>query len=350
MEIAPWDPVSAPEHERRAWFEVDSAVDIEHRGDVDVSPYAESIGWLTDCESRVMHHWVAWADATRARALGVARLMWWTTSDDQTVADFDVRIPRDLRRGGLGSRLLEPVLERAAIEGRRILGGETVVGHEAGTAFLEVLGMTRRFVGHRNLLLTKDVDRDLLRSWVARAPERAAGYSLLAFRDRVPEEWMDEYIRIKEVINTAPKEDLEMGDDRYDPQLVRAMEDSCLARESSRWTLVAVHDDTRAFAGITELVIPERWPEHAYQEDTAVDPAHRDRGLGRWLKGQLMLDLLEELPAIAHVETWNAGSNDAMLGINTAMGFRPAQEWGTWQGPTALAIERNAERLASRVA
>ena len=71
------------------------------------------------------------------------------------------------------------------------------------------------------------------------------------------------------------------------------------------------------------------------QWDTAVDPDHRNKGLGRWLKAALFLEIAERYPEAQWIDTWNADSNEAMLSINIAMGFRPYWTGSVWQGMTA---------------
>ncbi|MDQ1396172.1 MAG: hypothetical protein QOG64_1431, partial [Acidimicrobiaceae bacterium] len=72
-------------------------------------------------------------------------------------------------------------------------------------------------------------------------------------------------------------------------------------------------------------------PQRAWQGDTAVDPAHRNRGIGRWLKAAMLLHVMDERPELRRIETENAGSNDAMLGINVALGFEVLQWQAEWQ-------------------
>ncbi|MEA1903199.1 MAG: GNAT family N-acetyltransferase, partial [Actinomycetota bacterium] len=55
---------------------------------------------------------------------------------------------------------------------------------------------------------------------------------------------------------------------------------------------------------------------------TMVDPAHRGHALGKWVKAAVNLEALEKWPGGRYEETGNAEGNDAMLGINRAMGFR----------------------------
>ena len=106
--------------------------------------------------------------------------------------------------------------------------------------------------------------------------------------------------------------------------------------------IVARHDASGDYAGLTELFFddPAR-PERCFQGNTGVDPAHRDKGLGRWLKGANALRLLEEKPEVEWIDTWNQDQNRPMLNINEAMGFRPHRMYTEWQIP----IEEMRSRL-----
>ncbi len=110
-------------------------------------------------------------------------------------------------------------------------------------------------------------------------------------------------------------------------------------------TLVAVHKPTGEMVAHTDVWLPQRWPTKAYQNDTGVNPAHREKGLGRWLKAQMLLNLMDERPQIDNISTWNAGSNDAMLGINYAMGFKTVTEFGEHQVRADVALEKLAAIL-----
>ena len=55
---------------------------------------------------------------------------------------------------------------------------------------------------------------------------------------------------------------------------------------------------------------------------TMVDPPHRGQSIGKWVKGATNLAALERWPDGVYQETGNAFTNDAMLAINHAMGFR----------------------------
>ena len=73
----------------------------------------------------------------------------------------------------------------------------------------------------------------------------------------------------------------------------------------------------------------------ARQGDTGVDPEHRRRGIGRWLKAHNALRLVGQRPDVEYIETWNAVGNTPMLAINRAMGFEPIRLWRQWDLPVS---------------
>jgi mycothiol synthase len=243
------------------------------------------------------------------------------------------------RRQGAGAQLLARLAEIAADDGRTSLGVSADEG-SPGEAFAARAGLTMRQVVHLNRLRTADVDRTLLEGWVDRAPERASGYRLEAWDGPTPPDLVETFAACTEVMNTAPLGDLEIEDERMTPERLRRIEEARVAAGIDWWTVCAVERSTGAFVGFTQLSFSGWRKTTAKQNDTGVDPAHRDKGLGRWLKATNLLRLLDEKPEVAKVDTGNAGSNAPMLGINHAMGFRLAKVSTNWQGSIATVLER----------
>lgn len=77
-----------------------------------------------------------------------------------------------------------------------------------------------------------------------------------------------------------------------------------------------------------------------WQGNTGLHPDHRGHALGKWLKAAMLQRILDERPAAVDVRTGNADSNDAMLGINHALGFRPFIANTTWQVEVSAVAER----------
>jgi mycothiol synthase len=81
-------------------------------------------------------------------------------------------------------------------------------------------------------------------------------------------------------MNDAPTDDSDVADRVY-TELIRRDEEGRQAIGYTSWATVAVHEPTDAVAGLTELLVAT--PPRAYQDDTAVVPAHRGSGLGLWV-------------------------------------------------------------------
>ena len=247
------------------------------------------------------------------------------------------------RRRGIGTALLRRLVEIGADDGRVSVGANADEG-SAGAAFLAASGLTRRNTAHQNRLRLTDVDVARLHEWIARAPERASGYSLRAWDGPTPDDLVEAFAVCNDVMNSAPRGDLDLEDERMTPDRLRTIEAGRVDIGTTWWTICAIEDASGAFAGFTQLSFPRWRPKLAKQNDTGVDPAHREKGLGRWLKATMLLRLLDEKPEIEQVETWNAGSNAPMLAINHALGFRRANVTGNWQADLHVVRKAMEER------
>lgn len=62
--------------------------------------------------------------------------------------------------------------------------------------------------------------------------------------------------------------------------------------------------------------------ELAEQHDTSVVAAHRGHRLGLLLKLEMLRGLAEAEPQLREIDTWNAESNDHMIGVDELLGHR----------------------------
>jgi GNAT superfamily N-acetyltransferase len=107
----------------------------------------------------------------------------------------------------------------------------------------------------------------------------------------------------------------------YTGEEIRAFGDHFLAAGETV-TAVAIHDATGEAAGLSQLYRRHADPSTWQVITTMVDPRHRGHGLGKWVKGASNMMALETWGDARYQETSNARSNQAMLAINRAMGFR----------------------------
>jgi len=339
--IEPVEPEAARDQELRALYDLDIEIHDELWSEDPRKPFELWLKELRDAPSwNKQLRWAVWTE-DRRRAAGSAVLTMGFTESNRHLAEWDISVRAPARRRGLGLRLLEPVLEAAEAEGRTLLDAGAPTG-TAGTAFLESLGADRKIVERKSRMVVAEVDRAMLQAWVERAADRAGGYSLLAWDGPVPDGYLARFVDLTMVMNTAPRDGLEMDDWVHTPERHRETEEREARMGYGWWTLVARHDATDRLVGYTEFVFPPHHEDLAWQEATVVDPIHRNKGIGRWLKAVNCLRLLDERPQLRYVDTWNAFSNAAMLGINEAMGFEVVKSFSEYQIPTdrlALALK-----------
>jgi len=142
-------------------------------------------------------------------------------------------------------------------------------------------------------------------------------------------------------MNAVPRGELKIEDTVVTPTMIREGEAHLFANGSRRVVACARHAASGALVGFTELFWNPKRATIVWQQNTGVVEAHRNRGLGRWLKAANMDAMLKMNPAACFVRTGNADSNAPMLAINRQMGFAPFIAGTGWQG--------SAPRIAQRL-
>ena len=89
------------------------------------------------------------------------------------------------------------------------------------------------------------------------------------------------------------------------------------------YRVLARHRETGELAGHT---VVRRRRRASRARPTSTTPrscgSHRGHRLGVLLKTDMNLWLREVQPQLAEIDTWNAESNDHMIGVNDAIGYR----------------------------
>lgn len=228
---------------------------------------------------------------------------------------FDISVLPGRRRQGIARAWLPLVTAFTQARGARLLSTDSE--SDDGSAFLEALGAEARFTGWESRLWLERARWDLLDQWRGL---QVPGVRLELYEPFPPEEIWEAYANgYTELERHVPREGLEIGDWILTPKRMRSHRDRLVAGGRQLHVLAAWDDE--GLAGLTELVTSKHEPEAIEQELTAVHPRARGRGLARLLKARLLLDVRPRFQQARYVRTWNAGSNDAMWGINAAMGF-----------------------------
>ncbi len=339
LQIKPFDPQTASQAEFEAYNAFVNQIQAEMWPEDPPTELEELIRGLRSTPPFVVRRrWVVWCDK-KIVARGVATF--WRTEDNQHLLNFDIAVLPEWRRQGWAKRLLRLIADVAQQEKRRLLMTGTDSAIPAGEAFMRRLGAQPGQANLTNQLNLAELDRELLRRWQERAPKDE--FELGLWEGPYPEEELDAIVRLREVMNTAPRDNLEIEDFKWTREQLRQIEASLAEQKTERWTMYVREKKTRNLAGYTEVFWSAFEPETLYQGDTGVFPEYRGRGLGKWLKAAMLEKILRDRPQVKRVRTGNANSNAPMLKINYELGFRPYKRWTTWQ----VELEKVLEYLRS---
>ncbi len=253
----------------------------------------------------------------------VGFLEYWAGEWDNTdLAWLWLAVHPSARRRGIGSALMNHAFDVARADGRPKLGVE---GWDSPTtyAFAESVGFEKKSQAVNRRQHLSDVDPAVMRKLYDEAMSVAADYDLVRIVGRTPDDLIEKVAVMSAAINDAPMDDLDIEDEVFPPERIRAYEDAQLANGHRLYRLVAQHRGTGELAGHTVVAVEAERPAIGHQHDTSVVREHRGHRLGLLLKTGMVLWLAEEEPQLETVDTWNAESNDHMIGVNEQLGYRP---------------------------
>jgi GNAT superfamily N-acetyltransferase len=287
---------------------------ITEEWDRPYGPQELRVSLLDDSEFQQVVGYVGRDDAGTAVVVGTIE---FTFKDNRDLGFVQIYVTPARRREGHGTAMESHLAEVARGQGRTSLMGEArwdaVSNGSEHTAFAEARGYHLDLAdGHRVLDLPATLPD---------APPRD-GYTLLDWRGRTPDEWVDQYAEMVSVfLQEAPAGDHPIENEFYDAARIRADEQRMAGQGRVMQVVAAVSPDGE-LAAHTQLVFPDADPADVYQWATLVLPAHRGHGLGLTLKVRAMQAAADLLEGRRYVHTGNALSNEPMIAVNDALGYR----------------------------
>jgi GNAT superfamily N-acetyltransferase len=223
------------------------------------------------------------------------------------------------RRRGIGTALLQHAARRAASHGRSLLGSAAFQG-SAGAAFADRCGAAPGLVEARRVLVVSEIPAGRVSSLREQAARAAAGYSLVSWAGRMPDEYLDRYVEVERAMADAPHDD-GVEPWTWDADRVREQMDSRERQGRHIYTIAALHAASGDIAAVTEVEVDQDNPGWGYQLVTAVTRPHRGHRLGLLVKAAMLDWLAVAQPALDRIVTGNAAVNQYMIAINEELGY-----------------------------
>jgi GNAT superfamily N-acetyltransferase len=329
--VREWDPRTASSAEIESMLDMINAV---YRADLPNDPQWQNT-LLREylCETMPGERRLSWVarESDDGRLLGNVSIL--LLGD---IGVIELLVHPEVRRTGLGRRLLAAAAERVYTEGFSSLGVE-VVGDTPAVNFYESVGFRCAYIESRSVLQLSTVD------WLAlgeMARGIGAGYRVEYHPGGPPEELFEAYAMAKAEVRDPADGDLDLRPSSYDAERLRASLDCLHRRGMKPYIVLAIHSQSGEVAGLTEVVVPAQRPSRADQYDTIVVPDHRGYGIDRAIKARMLFELRSAEPALVEVQTWNAPDNEAMLKVNAELGFDPDREWREYEADVADLVTR----------
>ena len=271
---------------------------------------------------------------------------------DNTVnATVELLVHPSFRRRHYGTAMLDHLIDRARAHDRtRLIGeaGEPISGQligeagepisdqpieqPGGPAFAAAVGARPVTTEVRRILRLGELEPDHLARLHDDAIAKSGGYSLLQWQGPAADELVEDLAYLLSRMSTdAPLEDLDWEPEAWSAARYRDHESAIAASGRTRLVTVARHDASGRIVAFTDIGIGAEPLQFAYQWTTIVLAEHRGHRLGMLVKLANLAFLQNTHPKVEFVNTWNAGVNAHMVGINEALGFRPVDRWREWQ-------------------
>ncbi|GAA2163745.1 ribosomal protein S18 acetylase RimI-like enzyme [Humibacillus xanthopallidus] len=339
FEIRPIDLLDdncLPDAER--WTGIHAAVQRELFGDRGSSWTLEEIRAFHRSGEKLRVPRAAWRGGEMVGALDVIM----PRADNTSLALLWLSVDPAHRGWGFGSALLAEAERLGAAHGRSVFNAETEWAHGAAD-LSEGFARAHGFAIGLTMLrsdMALPADRDAVAAVLSgdgagdgAGAGSGAGddYGFESFVDHMPQEWLEDRAVLQQRMSTdAPSDDLDVEEEVWDADRLRASYERSRASGRRIVETVARHLPSGRLVGFTTVSVSAGEPDLAYQQDTLVLREHRGHGLGLRLKAANALRLMDELPEVTSVRTWNAASNTHMLAVNRRLGYTVdgySREW-----------------------
>ena len=274
------------------------------------------------------HQWVA-LNEKGTEFLG--RIWFSFRKDEKNSAYIVIDVAKEHRKKGIAKLLLLEMLEFIEETGRSIFTVSTMSSAPDGEGFVKHLGMKLGQTCKLSRVDFKDVDIELMKKWSSGLNE--SEFEIGFWQNPYPENEIEAYAKMEnDFWASAPLDDLETEDPwNITVEELRQRMKIFKEKKLDRPVVYVKHLETGEYAGYTDVVVDNSRPGKVCQFATGVLGKYRRKGMGRAIKAEMILKLMEFYPEAKYITTANSETNNSMLNINIEMGYKHYSTWNQWQ-------------------
>lgn len=269
------------------------------------------------------YEWLVFSDTSKSKIIGSGNLS--CTSEESPAyeknkrsARIQVVIDSEYRRKGIGSNLFQMLIEEAEKIGKTTF--VSAAASDSGREFCKKFGGKIITESKESRLYLEKVDWKAIDRWRTEGANRNPKVTIEQFEE-IPNKDFEEFCALcTEVSNLEPSEDeyqvvITPESRRKEEQLYREL-------GLTQITMITQEPNGK-MSGLTEVSTAEKdQPECVYQGLTGVKKEYQGRGLGKWLKAEMLDYIKERFPKATYVMTENTIVNAPMLSINERLGSK----------------------------
>ncbi len=331
-QIETFDPLSAPDNLLEQYIEFCEST-IAEAHPLDPLPPRRLIkdDLLTPHPHMDVYRWLIYPVNKPERLIGRGKLQCenedspsYRTSGHIVFGGIDVA--RDFRRRGIGTQCMQVMLAKAGTMGKTTFIATALL--DIGHQFCRNHDGTNAFEFTENRLYLENVDWQKMQRWRQQGPIAASGVGIEVFSE-VPEKDILEYSRLcTEVINQQPfgKVDIKA---RVTPESLR-LDESLQKQKGINTVTMITREKSGVISGLTQRIFTPELAHRIYVGFTGVKEQYRGRGLGKWLKSEMLCYIKKHFPSVLYEFTDNATTNAPMLHINDQMGYQKHTTYVTY--------------------
>lgn len=169
-------------------------------------------------------------------------------------------------------------------------------------------------------LLKENIKKEVVEDWVKTYPAKFPDYTLKFYED-IPDELLDEYCEVfTELLLEMPANSM-LNEPRVYPEKIKENQERNKTTNHTSYRYLIFDEKNRLIAK-TNVAIDKNKPQAMHQYMTGTKKEYRCSGLGKWMKGAMILKLVADFPEFEKITTETHIENHGSKSISEQMGYK----------------------------